>query len=134
MVTSVGKKVAPQAIEKEVENSKYIDQVVLIGEKRNFISALIVPDFEALKAFTENQGIAVNGNAELINHPSIINLIQSEVDERQKHFSDYEKIRKFKLLPQAFTIEAGQLTPTMKVKRKVVEEEFKELIEEMYAS
>ncbi len=134
MVTSVGKKVAPQAIEKEVENSKYIDQVVLIGEQRNFISALIVPDFEALKVFAEGQGIAVNGNVELINHPAIIDLIQSEVDERQKHFSDYERIRKFRLLPQPFTIEAGQLTPTLKVKRKVVEKEFRELIEEMYAS
>lgn len=134
MVTSVGKKVAPQAIEKEVENSKYIDQVVLIGEKRNFISALIVPDFDALKTFAVSRGIPVNGAAELIQHPEIVALIQSEVNERQKHFSDYEKIRKFKLLPQAFTIEAGQLTPTMKVKRKVVELEFAQLIEEMYAS
>ncbi|HEX9652976.1 MAG TPA: long-chain fatty acid--CoA ligase [bacterium] len=134
MVTSVGKKVAPQAIEKEVENSKYIDQVVLIGEKRNFISALIVPDFDALKTFTESRGITVNGAAELIQHPEIFALIQSEVDERQKRFSDYEKIRRFKLLPQPFTIEAGQLTPTMKVKRKAVEQEFAQLIEEMYAS
>jgi len=132
IVTSVGKKVAPQAIEKELEDSKYIDQVMLIGEKRKFISALIVPDFEVLRAYAESQRIAVNGNEELIRHPDIIALIQNEIDERQKHFSDYEKVRQFKLLPQAFTIESGQLTPTMKVKRRAVEKEYANLIEEMY--
>lgn len=132
MVTSVGKKVAPQAIEKEVENSKYIDQVMLIGEKRNFISALIVPDFEALKSFAESRGMNGIDATQLVQHPDIVALIQSEINERQKHFSDYEKIRKFRLLPQALTIEAGQLTPTMKIKRRVVEEEYADLIEEMY--
>jgi long-chain acyl-CoA synthetase len=132
IVTSVGKKVAPQAIEKELEDSKYIDQVMLIGEKRKFISALIVPDFEVLRAYAESRRIVVNGNEELIRHPDIVALIQREIDEHQKHFSDYEKVRQFKLLPQPFTIESGHLTPTMKVKRRAVEQEFASLIEEMY--
>ncbi len=134
LVTSVGKKVAPQLIEKEVENSQYIDQVLLIGEKRKFISALIVPDFEVLKSYAQKHDINVNGNEELITNPAIIELFQKEIDERQKYFSDYEKIRKFRLLPKAFTIEDGYLTPTLKIKRRVVEQEYADLIEEMYVS
>lgn len=132
LVTSVGKKVAPQAIEKEVENSQYIDQVVLIGEKRNFVSALIVPNFDALKAYAKENNIKTDEPQELIQNQSVIDLIQKQVDERQQHFSDYEKIRKFTLLPEAFSIESGELTPTMKVKRRVVEEKYADAIEKMY--
>ncbi|MFQ5866110.1 MAG: AMP-dependent synthetase/ligase [bacterium] len=134
IVTSVGKKVAPQAIEKAVENSQYIDQVVLIGEGRKFISALIVPDFEILRNYAEEHHIEADGNEALIKSPAIIDLIQKEIAARQKHLSDYEKIHQFRLLPKAFTIEDGQLTPTLKIKRQVVEQEYADLIEEMYAS
>lgn len=134
LVTSVGKKVAPQAIEKEVENSQYVDQVVLIGEGRKFISALIVPDFEILKNYAEAHHIETDAKEALVRNQAIIDLIQKEIDERQKHFSDYEKIRKFRLLPKAFTIEDGQLTPTLKIKRRIVEQEYADLIEEMYTS
>ncbi|MFQ5823316.1 MAG: AMP-dependent synthetase/ligase [bacterium] len=134
LVTSVGKKVAPQSIEIEVENSKYIDQVVLIGEGRKFISALIVPNFEVLRNYAKEKHLVAYGNEALINNPAILELIQQEVDEHQMKFSDYEKIRKFRLLPKAFTIENGQLTPTLKVKRRIVEQEYADLIEEMYAT
>ena len=133
IVTSVGKKIAPQHIEKEVENARHIEQVLLIGDKRNFISALIVPDFENLTLFAKENNLITDKPAELIKEQAVIDLIQKEVDERQQHFSNYEKIRKFTLLPQAFTIESGLLTPTMKIKRKVVLEEFADLIEAMYA-
>ncbi|MCH7676158.1 long-chain fatty acid--CoA ligase [candidate division KSB1 bacterium] len=134
IVTSGGKKVAPQAIEKAVEDSRYIEQVVLIGDKRNFISALIVPDFEALKIYADKKSLKINSenNQEFVTAQEIVDLIQKEVDEQQKHFSNYERIRKFKLLSEPFTIENGKLTPTMKVKRKVVLEENKEIIEKMY--
>ena len=134
LVTSVGKKVPPQPIEKEVENSKYIEHVVLIGEGRKFISALIVPNFEALQRFAADNNIVAESNEALVKNSAIVDLIQKELDERQKNLSNYEKIRKFILLPRAFTIEAGQLTPTMKVKRRIVEQEFTCQIEEMYAS
>ncbi len=132
IVTSVGKKVAPQPIEKEVENARHIEQVLLIGEKRNFISALIVPDFENLIMFAKANKLNTEQPEELIKEQAVIDLIQKEVDGRQKHVSNYEKIRKFTLLPEAFTIESGLLTPTMKIKRKVVMEEFADLIEAMY--
>jgi len=133
IVTSVGKKIAPQHIEKEVENAWHIEQVLLIGEKRNFISALIVPDFENLMIFAKEQNLNRANPEELIKEQAVLDLIQKEVDERQRHFSNYEKIRKFTLLPEAFSVESGLLTPTMKIKRKVVMEEFGDLIEEMYA-
>jgi long-chain acyl-CoA synthetase len=133
IVTSVGKKIAPQHIEKEVENARHIEQVLLIGEKRNFISALIVPDFENLMLFAKKNNLNTDKPEELIKEEAVIDLIQKEVDERQKHFSNYEKIRKFSLLPEPFSIESGLLTPTMKIKRKAVMDEFGDLIEEMYA-
>ena len=133
IVTSVGKKVAPQPIEKEIENARHIEQVLLIGEKRNFISALIVPEFENLIKFAKANKLNTEQPEELIKEQAVIDLIQKEVDGRQKHVSNYEKIRKFTLLPEAFTIESGLLTPTMKIKRKVVMEEFGDLIEEMYS-
>lgn len=134
LVTSVGKKVAPQPIEKEVENSKYIEQVVLIGEGRKFISALIVPEIEALRRYAFENKITAESSEALIKNTTIVALIQKEVDKRQQNFSNYEKIRKFVLLPRAFTIEDGQLTPTMKVKRTIVEQEYASQIEEIYAS
>ncbi|MFQ5675111.1 MAG: AMP-dependent synthetase/ligase, partial [bacterium] len=106
LVTSVGKKIAPQPIEQAVSNSKYIEQVVLIGDKRNFVSALIVPDFDNLKVFADLENLPNESPEKLIEQTEVIELIQGEVDERQQHFSNYEKIRKFKLLPHAFTIES----------------------------
>ncbi len=132
MVTSVGKKIAPQAIEQAVVSSRYIEQVMLIGEKRNFVSALIVPNFEAVRAYL---GDAAKGsNEELIKNERVQNLIQQELDRLQKPFSNYEKIRKFVLLSEEFTIENDMLTPTMKVKRRVVEERYGPLIEALYSS
>ena len=132
MVTSVGKKIAPQAIEQAVVSSRYIEQVMLIGEKRNFVSALIVPNFEAVRAYL---GDAAKGsNEELTKSEQVQNLIQQELDRLQKPFSNYEKIRKFVLLSEEFTIENDMLTPTMKVKRRVVEERYGPLIEALYSS
>ena len=108
--------------------------MLLIGEKRNFISALIVPDFENLMMFAKANNLNTDNPEALIREQAVIDLIQKEVDERQKHISNYEKIRKFSLLPEAFTIESGLLTPTMKIKRKLVMEEFADLIEAMYAA
>ncbi len=133
IVTSVGKKIAPQPIEKEVENARHIEQVLLVGEKRSFISALIVPDFETLALFAKANKLNPDNPEELIKEQAVIDLIQREVDERQQHFSNYEKIRKFTLLPAAFTIESGHLTPTMKIKRKTVLEEFGDAVEQMSA-
>lgn len=132
LVTSIGKKIAPQAIEKEVEISKYIEQVVLIGEQRSYITALILPDFEQLHLYAQENNIDFTSNENLIRAHSINELIQNEVEARQSQFSNYQRIRHFSLLSEPFTIENGQLTPTMKVIRTVVIEKYAEIIEDMY--
>ncbi len=133
IVTSVGKKVAPQAIEQAVEASRYIEQVVLIGEKRKFISALVVPDFEQVRHYAKQHNLAASSNAELIAEKAVVELVKQEINDHQKQFSHYEQIHEFRLLPQCFSIENGQLTPTMKVKRKAVVSAYWDLVEEMYA-
>lgn len=134
IVTSVGKNIAPQAIEQTVERSKYVEQVLLVGDQRRFISALIVPDFAQLKMFAQQNGLSDVSPANLIREQAVLDLIQSELDGQQTGLSHYEQIRRFSLLAEPFTIENGQLTPTMKVKRKVVLEKYADLIEAMYAS
>ncbi len=134
IVTSVGKKVAPQPVEKEVENSKYIEQALLVGEKRQFISALIVPDFDQLEQFAAERQLHYSGHEELVRLKPVNDLIHDEIERLQRKFSDYEKIRKFKLLPKPFTIESGELTPTMKIRRKVVIDEYSDMVEAMYES
>ena len=134
IVTSVGKKVAPQAIEKAVEASPYIEQVILVGENRKFISALIVPDFEHLNIFAKQNNLAARSQEELLVAPAVLNLIDAEVEKHQRAFSHYEQIHEFRLLPHPFSIENGMLTPTMKVKRKVVMSTYADLIEQMYAT
>ena len=131
-VSSGGKNIAPQAIENDVLQSMYIDQVFLIGDKRQFITALIVPDFEALRSFAAQKYITTSDVPSLIAHPEILALFQSELDRVQTHLANYERIRRWTLLPTAFTVESGELTPTQKIKRKVVEERYAEMIEKMY--
>lgn len=132
IVTSGGKNVAPQLIENALVNSQYIEQVMLIGDKRNFISALIVPSFENLEAWAAKKNLEYQSNRELVALDAVKDLIQSEVDKYSKEFARYEKVREFRLLPKELTIEDGELTPTLKIKRRIVEEEFKDLIESIY--
>ena len=132
IVTSGGKNVAPQPIENALVNSPYIEQVMLIGDKRNFISALIAPSFDSLKAWAEEKGITYDSSEELIALSTVQELIQDEIDKHSEDFARYEKVREFRLLPKELTIEDGELTPTLKIKRRVVEEEFRELIDSMY--
>ncbi len=131
-VSSGGKNIAPQPIENLFLSSKYIEQFVLIGDRRMYCTALVVPDFEALKAYAAENGIGPLHNHELIRHPEIHALIERDIDQLQKDLANYERVRKFILLAKPFTIEDGELTPTQKVRRKVVEEKYAELIERMY--
>lgn len=133
IVTSVGKKIAPQPLEKEIENSRYIDQILVIGEKRNYITALIVPDFEVLAQYCESNGMTVEDNDTLVNDEKIIQLFEQEVNQRQQKFSSYQKIQRFKLLSEPFTVENNQLTPTMKIRRSFVEKAYADEIEKMYS-
>jgi long-chain acyl-CoA synthetase len=131
-VSSGGKNIAPQPIENLFLSSKFIEQFVLIGDKRMFCTALVVPDFDALKEHARSSNIPFNFNHDLVRNPTIYQLIEKEVEKIQKDLANFERVRKFTLLAKPFTIEDGEMTPTLKIKRKVVEEKYAHAIDGMY--
>jgi long-chain acyl-CoA synthetase len=131
-ISSGGKNIAPAPIENLFLTSKYIEQFVLIGDRRMYCSALIVPDFDALKEYAGAHGIRYTNNADLIGSPAITKLIDENIDTLQKDLAGFERVRRFALLEKPFTIEEGELTPSLKIRRSVVEEKYSRLIEEMY--
>jgi long-chain acyl-CoA synthetase len=132
--TSAGKYIAPTPIENLFLGSKYIDQFVLIGDRRMFLSALIVPDFEAIREYADSHAIDYQSNEDLANSREIYNLIEKDLEKFQKQLANYERVRKFVLLEKPFSLESGEVTPTLKLKRKVIEERYGTLIDEMYSS
>lgn len=132
IVTSSGKNIAPQHIEELLCKSAYIDQCFLLGDNREFCTALITPDFEALKKLADTFEIKYNSEPELIANEKIIKTIKNEIDYLQKDLAKYERVRKFSLLPKPFSMETGELTPKLSVRRHVVERNYSSLIEEMY--
>lgn len=130
--TTGGKYIAPTPIENMFLASKYIDQFVLIGDRRMFLSALIVPDFEALKEFADANRIQYKDENDLVEKKQIYELLEKELGEFQKKLASYERVRKFKVLDKPFSIEGGEMTPSLKIKRKVIEERYSNLIDEMY--
>lgn len=134
IVNAGGKNIYPGPIEDMVKTSLYVDQVVIIGERRTFMSALIVPDFESLAKFANDNDLGISKPEELVAHEEIKKIYQKELREFSKKLASHEKIRDFRLLTDEFTIETGELTPTLKVKRRVIEKKYADLIEEIYAS
>ena len=132
-VSSGGKNIAPQPIENMFAQSKFIDQFVLIGDRRMFLSALIVPDFDAIREYADTHKIPYNDVNELVDHPDIYRAIEKDIGTIQKDLANYERVRKFMLLQKKLTIEDGEITPTMKVKRKAIEERYRDMIEKMYS-
>lgn len=130
--TSGGKYIAPTPIENMFLASKYIDQFILIGDRRMFLTALVVPDFEALKEYADAHRIPYNDEKELIEMKQIYDLMEDEFSKFQKRLANYERVRKFTLLERPFAIESGEMTPSLKLKRKVIEERYRNLIEDMY--
>ena len=133
LVTSGGKNVAPAPIENAMVTSPFIEQSVVIGDNRNFISALIVPAFEAVAKELSAQGVSVSGDDAIANHPDTKALIQKELDSIMEGFSNYERVKEFALLPRLFTIEDSELTPTLKVIRKVVLAHFVDAVNSIYS-
>ena len=130
--TSGGKYIAPQKIENLIKASLYIEQVMVVGPERKFPAALIVPTFANLKEWCHLHNINVSSNEEMIKNPKVIQKIQEEVDKANEQLAQYEKIKKFVLLSKEWTIDSGELTPSMKLKRRVITENYKDLIESMY--
>jgi long-chain acyl-CoA synthetase len=132
LVTAGGKNVAPQPIENEVAMSPYISQVVMIGDRRAFPSLLVVPDFEALAGWARTRGIDASDTARLAADPRVHEFIEREALGRLHGFARYEMPKKVAIVPAEFTIDSGELTPSLKIRRKVVEENYRGLIEGMY--
>jgi long-chain acyl-CoA synthetase len=130
--TTAGKYIAPTPIENLFSASEFVDQFVLIGDKRMFLTALIVPDYEAIKEYADSHRIPYNNLDDLVKKKEIYDLFEKELTKFQKKLANYEKVRKFALLEKPFTLENGEITPSLKVKRKIVEEKYSHLIEEMY--
>lgn len=132
MKTSNGKYIAPQQIENVLTNNNFISQIVLIAEGRQFVSALIVPNFEFLKDYLSKNNIPFTNWEDAVQKKEIIDLYKDKIKELQHELSDYEKVKKFTLMPSEFEISSGEITPTLKVKRAVVLKKYADLIEKMY--
>ena len=132
LVTSGGKNVAPAPLENSLATSPYIDQVLVLGHSKNFISALIVPNFEIVTKYLSSINKSVSGNEAIIEHNDVIELISNEVENAMVDFSNYEKVKVFKLLSEPFSIDKGEMTPKMSIVRKVVMRNHHDLIESIY--
>ncbi|MBA3441538.1 MAG: long-chain fatty acid--CoA ligase [Pyrinomonadaceae bacterium] len=130
--TSGGKYIAPQPIEQLIKQSRFVSQVVLIGDGRRFPAALIVPDWEQLRSYAEIKSIDAHTPHEFCEHPRIIDLFQRQIDSLTHSLAQYERIKRFALLEHELTTESGELTPTLKVKRRVVDEKYRAVIDKLY--
>ncbi len=131
--TSGGKFIAPQALENKFKESPFIEQLMVIGENKNFAAALVVPSFTHLRSWCEHKGILDGSNEDLIKNPEVIARIDKEVKEYNSGFGKTEQIKKIKLLPKEWTVDSGDLTATLKLKRKIIAERNSKLIEEIYS-
>ncbi|OPB96949.1 AMP-dependent synthetase [Elizabethkingia meningoseptica] len=130
--TSNGKYIAPQQVENILSNNNYIQQVMVVAEGRQFVSALIVPNFEFLKGELKKMNIPFTNWEEIVKREDILKLYKAKIEEFQASLASFEKVKKFTLMPSEFDIATGEITPTLKIKRKVVSEKYKDLIEKMY--
>jgi long-chain acyl-CoA synthetase len=131
--TAAGKFVAPQPIENALKTSPYILNAIVVGDKRKFVAALLVPNAATVSAKAAEQGITFVSNAQMVAHPWVHSLIESEVKRLTVHLAQYETIKRFALLPEDFTYDNGSLTFTLKLKRRVVEQKYRDVIESLYA-
>jgi long-chain acyl-CoA synthetase len=130
--TSGGKYVAPQPIENKFKESQYIEQIMVIGEQQKFVGALIVPSFNAIKTWMESKGINYTTNEDAIQNPKVVALFQQTIDTYNEQFNHVEQIKKFELLPKEWSIDTGEMTPKLSIKRKVVMEKYKDVIAKIY--
>ena len=130
--TSNGKYIAPQMIETRLLVDKYIDQIAVIADERKFVSALIVPEYRLLEEYAKANGIEYGSMEELCADKRIIEMIKERIDTLQQQLAYYEQVKRFTILPKPFTMDNGELTNTLKLKRRVVNENYKAAIDKMY--
>jgi long-chain acyl-CoA synthetase len=130
--TSGGKYIAPSPIEQMIKASQYVSQVVLIGNDKKFAAALIVPDFEVLESYAKYEGLTLKNHHDFCCSEKIINLINDDVQRLTTNLARFESVKKIALLENELTIESGELTPTLKIKRRVIDEKYKDIIDKFY--
>lgn len=130
--TSGGKYIAPQRLESLIKSSRFVSQVVVVGNARKFASALIVPNMELLRGYAQLKGIHYNGESELLTNPRIIDLINRQIDKYTAELAKFEKVKKVALLDREFTTESGELTPTLKPRRSIIEKKYANVIDRLY--
>ncbi|HXL55253.1 MAG TPA: hypothetical protein VN958_03285, partial [Chitinophagaceae bacterium] len=131
--TSGGKYVAPQPIENKLKESPYIEQVIVVGAEHKFVGALIVPSFSNLKVWMQQQGLTFTSNEEVISNPKLLEMYKQVVEAINQNFNHVEQIKKFELLPREWSIETGEMTPKMSLKRKIIMEKYRDAVERIYA-
>lgn len=131
--TSNGKYIAPQVLESVLGEDQYIEQVAVIGDQRKYVTAIIIPAFEALKDYADKKKIQYKNMEELVKNSEIVRMLSERIDELQKDFASWQQIKKFTVLPKAFSMETGELTNTLKVRRSIINKLYKNEIEAMYS-
>ncbi|CBJ82607.1 putative long-chain-fatty-acid--CoA ligase (Long-chain acyl-CoA synthetase) (LACS) [Xenorhabdus bovienii str. Jollieti] len=132
MKTSTGKYIAPQMLEGTLGQDRFIEYIAVIADSRNFVSALIVPSYDALEDYAKSIHLHYRDRIELLNNRQIIELFEQRLAELQKNIAKYHQVKRFILLPEAFSMEKGELTPTLKLRRKVISQHYHDEIESMY--
>lgn len=132
IVNAYGKNIAPAPIENQLKSSRYIGQAMVVGDKRKFLAALLVPDLEMLSSWAEREGLDTSDLEALLDHERVRELIAREVEEVNEELAKYEKVRAWELLHEEWTQESGELTPTQKVKRRVIRDRYGDVIDRMY--
>ena len=130
--TSNGKYIAPQMIESKLLVDKYIDQIAIIADQRKYVSALIIPEYRLLEEYAREHGIKFSSRADLCQNAQIHAMITERIDTLQQQLAQYEQVKRFTLLPQPFSLERGELTNTLKIKRRVLNDNYSKEIEKMY--
>ncbi len=134
MKTSNGQYVAPQLVEGTLARDPLIEQVAVVADARHFVSALVVPSFERLEAYARSLNLQWQTQADLLRHSAIVELFDARIQELQRELARFQQVKKFTLLPRAFSVETGELTPTLKLRRRTIESNYRDEIEGMYAA
>ncbi len=132
IVTSGGKNIPPQAVENIIKDDPFITEVMIYGDGKKFISALIVPNFDAIKQWAQERNLTFKDNSEMVRNEKVIRLIGHRIEQRSKPLARYEKIKKFILLDKDFSMDDGEVTPTLKLRRKIITNKYKDELEKLY--
>jgi len=132
--TSGGKYVAPQLLENRFKQSLFIEQLMVVGEGEKMPAAIIQPDFEYLHNWAKENNITIPENSDIILNEKVLQQFQKEIDEANDSFAKWEKIKQFRLTPDVWSIDDGHLTPTMKLRRKIIKEKYLELYQDIYST